>query len=211
MYSKLIPAPSSETCRDAVAVFDAFARLLGSLVDRNYPVQNTHSERVGVLACRIGKRMNLPTKSLENLYWAGVLHDIGKLLIPADVVFKKEAFNTDDWETIRAHPLIGASLLESIPFFAEIVPAILYHHERIDGNGYPRGISGEDIPLDARIISVAEAFDAMTEGTYRMPIPLEAAIEELTRESGKQFDGGVVQALIRELTVDHSLSETLLN
>jgi len=188
------------------AILDAFARLIGSLIDRKYPTQGTHSERVAILACRIGKRINLPPETVRDLYLAGMLHDIGKLLIPANIVFKEGVLDDDERETVKVHPLIGARLLENMPLFADIAPDVLHHHERIDGKGYPRGLRGEDIPLNARIISVAEAFDVMTEGIYKEPVTMEVAFEELTRGSGRQFDGGVVQALIKEIEEGHPLS-----
>ncbi|MEW6230473.1 MAG: HD domain-containing phosphohydrolase, partial [Bacillota bacterium] len=146
------------------------------------------------------KRMNLPVEEVANLYLGGLLHDLGKLFIPADILLKNGVLDESERAVMRLHPMIGARFLESLPFFTDMVPAILHHHERIDGKGYPRGLSGGNIPLQARIIGVAEAFDAMTaDDSYRTPVSLHDAIRVLLEHSGTQFDGGVVQALLNEL------------
>lgn len=180
----------------------AFARLVASSIDRSYPIQDalSHSQRVAMLASAIGKRMNLPLEGVANLYLGGLLHDLGKLFIPADILLKKGVLDESERAIMRLHPVIGAKFLECQSFFKDLAPVILHHHERIDGKGYPRGLAGENIPLGARLIGVAEAFDAMTASdSYRTPISVEDAIRVLLEHSGTQFDGGVVQALLEEL------------
>ena len=130
-----------------------------------------------------------------------MLNDIGKIGVPDAVLNKPGLLNEEEWEVMRRHPVTGAKILSGISGFERVADAVDKHHERFDGKGYPRGIAGEEIPVEARIISVVDAFDAMTnDRPYRGAMGREEALEELARESGKQFDPtvvGVLRGLLR--------------
>jgi HD-GYP domain-containing protein (c-di-GMP phosphodiesterase class II) len=123
------------------------------------------------------------------------MHDIGKVGVPDAVLFKPGALDPEERMLIKGHPVIGAGILRGIPSMAEIVPCILHHHERVDGNGYPDGLAGDAIPLGARVIAVADAFDAMTtDRPYRRGLAVDAAVAELLKQEGTQFDRRCVLA-----------------
>lgn len=125
------------------------------------------------------------------------MHDIGKIAIPDSVLFKPAALDQGERKIIGTHPVVGAKLLASVPSMGEIVPCIMHHHERIDGRGYPDGLGGDAIPLGARIIAVADTFDAMTtDRPYRRGLALDQATAELRRVAGTQLDGAIVATFL---------------
>jgi len=137
---------------------------------------------------------------------AGLLHDIGKIGIPDRVLFKQEGLSQEEWELVRSHPAVGADILAKAPMLADIIPIVLCHHERYDGRGYPRALAGEAIPFAARILAVADAYDAMTSHRpYRAALDKEQALQELRDRAGTQFDPGIVAAFE---TVVQTLEET---
>ena len=159
-----------------------------------------HSSRVVTLTCLVGRRLRLDTKSLRDLAYAAELHDIGKVGVPDTVLRKAGALTDTEWEVVRSHSTWGADLIERIPGLERVATIVLHHHERYDGRGYPDGLEGEAIPLESRILSVADAFVAMTEDRpYRRALSAEAAGRELRDHAGRQFDPEVVQALTAEL------------
>jgi HD-GYP domain-containing protein (c-di-GMP phosphodiesterase class II) len=126
------------------------------------------------------------------------LHDIGKLAVPDSVLQASRRLTQDEWAIIRDHPRRGADLIKHLRFLRDAQPAILYHHERLDGKGYPAGLVGDQIPLEAKILGVVDAYDAMTsERAYRSAMSHEAAVEELKHCSGTQFEPAVVDAFLR--------------
>ena len=132
--------------------------------------------------------MSYTGKTKQMIEYAAILHDIGKLSIPDSILNKAENPNDEEWEIIRQHPVVGHELLKEIPMLQEASKLILYHHERYDGSGYPQGLGGEDIPMGARLIAVADAFDNMTtEHSYRKALSGNKAFAELNRCSGSQF------------------------
>ena len=157
----------------------------------------THSERTARFALQIGEEIGLSQGMLEDLTIAALLHDCGKIPLDADVLSKPRALSTDERLYIQTHSLLGADILNTVPVLREAVPAALHHHERWDGNGYPLGIRGEAIPLEARIIAIADTFDAMTSARpYRIPVEPSRALEILENESGTQFDPFLAEAFI---------------
>lgn len=156
-----------------------------------------HSERVTLYALRCAERMGLPESTRRLLQYAGLLHDIGKIGISDSILHKRMKLTEQDWQAIRNHPLFGDAILEPIRFLNEAQKIVLCHHERFDGTGYPGHMAGEDIPLEARLIAVADAFDAMTsDRPYRDAMPLPAAMAEIRAGAGRQFDPSVVEAFL---------------
>ncbi|MGM0445383.1 MAG: HD-GYP domain-containing protein [Bacillota bacterium] len=156
-----------------------------------------HSEEVAELSKRISMKLGLNKKDVQNSYWAGLVHDIGKLIIPSMVLNKKENFNKKDYELIKNHPVWAYESLTKSKKLHDIADYVLYHHERWDGTGYPNGLKGEEIPLISRIISVADAYSAMTSNrAYRDALIKEKAIKELKDNKGKQFDPKIVEVFI---------------
>lgn len=149
-----------------------------------------HSERVAFFAQRLAEALGLAEVESRAVYRAGLLHDAGKLAIDAALLSKPEKLSAPEQELMRQHPLFAVQMLGSTPFFTSELSAVLHHHERLDGTGYPEGLAGETIPLSARILSIAEAWDTMiTAQPYRAePLPLDAALAELRKGQGTQFD-----------------------
>jgi PAS domain S-box-containing protein/diguanylate cyclase (GGDEF)-like protein/putative nucleotidyltransferase with HDIG domain len=156
-----------------------------------------HSKRVSLICQQIATEMHLDPKSIEKLRIAGLLHDIGKIGIPDRILNKGGALADDEWFEIKKHSEAGFRILSSATEFAEIADCVLTHHERWDGSGYPKGLSGSDIPFFSRIIALADAFDAMTsKRSYRDGMPFDRAVEEIKRNSGIQFDPTVVKSFL---------------
>jgi diguanylate cyclase (GGDEF)-like protein/putative nucleotidyltransferase with HDIG domain len=158
-----------------------------------------HSQTVGRYAERIARELGLSVKAADRIRLAGVLHDVGKISVPASVLRKPGPLDEADWDLVRKHPEIGARLLAE-PHLKDVREWVLAHHERPDGLGYPRGLKGDAIPLEARIVAVADAYESMTtERPYRAKLSHAAAQAELALFSGKQFDRRVVDAFLRTL------------
>jgi putative nucleotidyltransferase with HDIG domain len=156
-----------------------------------------HSDRVAHIAMLIGKALELPPHELETLRIGGFFHDIGKIGTADDILLKSEKLSDEELKEIQKHPLKGARILSAVSMFKDVVPVVKCHHERIDGTGYPEGLKGESIPLLARVISVADAFDAMlSDRVYRSKLNLEEARQQLINGAGTQFDSRVVSVFI---------------
>lgn len=175
-------------------------RALAIAIDARDPYTRGHSERVSELATELGKELGLSSAEIHELEMASYLHDIGKIGIPDDILMKPARLNNDEMRRVREHPSIGASILTPLFFLGEVVPAIKHHHEHYDGGGYPEGLRGKSIPLGARILSLADAFEAITsDRPYRKARSVEEAVKEIKRCSGTQFDPELVEAFIRVL------------
>ena len=185
---------------DAEATYLGAVRALAAALDARDPYTAGHSERVSRFAVAMGEELNLHADEVETLRLGALLHDIGKIGVPDEVLRKPGVLNAAEFEAIKTHPVAGARILRSIPFLAPHIPIVELHHERPDGLGYPYGLRGDEIPLAARIVHVADAFDAMTSArAYRSGrIPVEA-IAELRKCIGTDFDGASVEALIAAL------------
>ena len=182
------------------ATYLGAVRALAAALDARDPYTAGHSERVSRFSVAMGEELDLDTESIETLRLGALLHDIGKIGVPDEVLRKPGILSEAEFEAIKTHPTAGARILRSIAFLAPHIPIVELHHERPDGLGYPYGLRGDDIPLFARIVHVADAFDAMTSArAYRSGrIPVEA-ISELRRHIGTDFDGPSVEALIAAL------------
>jgi putative nucleotidyltransferase with HDIG domain len=157
----------------------------------------THCQRVGRFAELTARELGLPPEAVERVRLAGILHDVGRVAMPDSVVAKSGPLTPEEWSWVRAHPAIGARMVETTEY-ADIRSWILFHHERPDGHGYPEGRRAEDIPIESAIIAVADAYEAMTsERPYRTALGSQEAAEELRREAGRQFHPDVVEALLR--------------
>ncbi|HUZ82479.1 MAG TPA: diguanylate cyclase [Gaiellaceae bacterium] len=169
---------------------------LSATVDARDAYTAGHSRRVQQLALAVGRELDLSQAELELLGHAALFHDIGKLGIPDAILLKPAALTDDEWVVMASHAEEGASIINRLGFLSDAVPAIRHHHERFDGAGYPAGLAGEDIPLGARIIHVADAFDSMlTTRVYRPARPAQDALDELHRNAGSQFCPRCVGAL----------------
>jgi len=174
---------------------------LARTIDAKSPWATGHSERVAKLVVKIGAALGLPPEKLDVLHRGGLLHDIGKIGVPADILDKTGKLSAREKDLIREHVKWGARILEPIAAFAEIMPIVLQHHESFDGSGYPKGLAGEAIHLSARIFAVADTFDALTSHRpYREAVSTEKAIEVITQGSGSQFDPQVVRAFLEIIT-----------
>jgi putative nucleotidyltransferase with HDIG domain len=170
-------------------------RALAAALDARDPYTAGHSERVSAYSVMIGRHMGLGDAEVDVLRLGALLHDIGKIGLTDEILRKPGALTADEFEQIKRHPALGARILRQVPFLAPHLPIVELHHERPDGKGYPFGLRAEDIPIAARIVHVADAFDAMTSArAYRPSRPAVAAIAELRRYSGTQFDPASVDA-----------------
>lgn len=159
-----------------------------------------HSENVMKYTVVLARRLGLPDHELELVKYAGLLHDIGKIGISETILNKTARLTEQEFEEIKKHPELGARIISDVPFLKSLVPMVLHHHEFYNGNGYPQGISGTAIPFGARILSVADAYEAMTsDRPYRKSLSQEVAVGILLEERGKQFDPQVVDAFIEIL------------
>ena len=187
----------AETQRDSL---DRAVRALVRLVEVKDSYTRGHAERVADLSDRVAARMGLSTTERYWIRIGAVLHDVGKICVPLEVLNKPGGFTEEEYWQMRRHPDLGADLLSRVDALAPAVPLVRQHHERIDGCGYPRGLRGAEVPLATRIVSAVDSWDAMTTTRpYREGLPVEVAAAELHRNSGTQFDAHVVHALLLEV------------
>jgi diguanylate cyclase (GGDEF)-like protein/putative nucleotidyltransferase with HDIG domain len=173
---------------------------LAGIVDKRDAYTAGHSRRVRDLALAMGRELGLSPAELDVVGWAALFHDVGKLAVPEAILLKPAELTEEEWEVMRRHPDEGADIIERLGFLDEAVPAIRHHHERIDGTGYPARLAGDDIPLAARLIHVADAYDSMRRNrVYRSARPPAEAMNELHRLAGVQFCRHCVVALDRVL------------
>ncbi|GHG57218.1 HD-GYP domain-containing protein [Streptomyces griseocarneus] len=187
-------------CRRERAAHQATVRALVQAVDLKDRYTRGHSERVGRASVLIARELGIGGDRLEALRFAGTLHDVGKLAVPTGVLRKDGPLTPEERRIIELHPEYGHEMVRGIGFLDEARAAILHHHERLDGTGYPYGLAGRQIPEFARVVAVADAFDAMTSTrSYSRARPVPVALAELDRCSGSHFDPRMVDALVRAL------------
>lgn len=175
-------------------------RVLAEAIQAKDPFLRGHSEEVSDYVAAVASAMGLDPARREQLAVGSLLHDLGKIGISERILHKPARLTQEEFAIIQLHPRIGYRLIEQVPALAPIAPAILHHHERFDGGGYPTGLKGEQIPIEARIVCVADAFSAMTaDRPYRARMPLDAACEELERNAGTQFDPEIVRIFVEEV------------
>lgn len=184
----------SEELRQAYA--DTIASLVGAIEAKDVYTKG-HSVRVAVYAVAIARQLGVSEQRIGRLEWAALLHDIGKVGVSGGILAKPGRLSDDEYTEIKRHPEIGARILKDVQYLADLVPAIEAHHERLDGFGYGRGLTAESIPIEARVLAVADAYDAMTSTRpYREAMTHDAAVEQLLGGRDTQFDGAVVEAFL---------------
>jgi len=191
---------------------------LTSAVDAKDAYTCGHSERVALLSRHLAQQIGLSDAEVDEVYMAGLLHDVGKIGVPESVLQKTGKLTNEEFELMKKHPQIGARILSDVKQVKALIPGVLHHHERYDGKGYPAGLSGTNIPLMGRIICLADCFDAMTSNrTYRKALPIEVAVTEIRRCAGTQFDPSLAEAFVktgpdrfRELLRNHAEKSKML-
>jgi len=187
--------------KDLEHLFINTLKSLATIMDAKSPWTRGHAERVTDYAVAIGKKLGLDDNTLQTLKLGGLLHDIGKIGTYDVVLDKPDKLTREEFEIVKSHPERGAMILEPIKQLKDIVPIVRHHHERIDGTGYPDGLKGEEIPLLARILSVADAYDSITaDRPYRKSPRLDYALSELRNNAGTQFDPKIVDALLEVIS-----------
>ncbi len=176
---------------------------LAHTIDAKDKYTNGHSERVAIYSRMIAKQMGLPLEQQEKIYYMGLLHDIGKIGIPREIINKTSKLTDEEYALIRSHTTMGYDILKDIESMPELAEAARWHHELLDGTGYPDGKIGEDIPFLVRIIAVADSYDAMTSNrSYRQYLPQDVARAEIAKNSGKQFDPAVAECMLKIIDED---------
>jgi len=161
-----------------------------------------HSKHVSNMCCLVGKELQLSKSELKELRLAGLYHDIGKSKIPKEIINKPGPLTKEEWFIMKKHTLLGYEILSKIEDFIKIAEYAKYHHERIDGKGYPEGLKGDEIPLISRIITVVDAYEAMmSDRPYRSALNKDEAIRELIKHSGTQFDKNIVKVFIDKVLI----------
>lgn len=184
-------------------VTDQALRTFARIIDAKDRYTSGHSYRVALYSRMLAKCMGLSEEDQERIYYIGLLHDIGKIAISDSILSKESRLTNEEWALIKTHTTVGGSILNGFSAVPGIADGARYHHERYDGSGYAEGLKGEEIPLFARIIGVADAFDAMSSARcYRARLTKAAILEELKKGSGKQFDPAIVKHMIDLFTAD---------
>ncbi len=172
-------------------------RMLAAAIDAKDPYTRGHSERVARYSIAIGKNMNLPEKEMRNLRISALLHDVGKIGIDDRILRKPGALSDDEFEVMKQHPAKGAAIMSGVAQLIDIIPGMKYHHEKWSGGGYPEGISGDEIPVQARIVAIADTFDAMTTNRpYQKAMETAYVVEKIKSFAGTRFDPHVVDAFV---------------
>ncbi len=186
-----------KTTEDLRKALDAIVHVLALTVEVRDPYTAGHQRRVANLARAIAVEMDLSETVVESIYMAGVIHDIGKISVPAELLSKPGPLNENEFNLIKAHPQVGCDILKDIDFPWDISRIVHQHHEKMDGSGYPQGMSGEHIILEARILMVADVVEAMaSHRPYRPALGIEKALEEIKKNSGLSYDPDVVDACV---------------
>lgn len=178
-------------------LFYGTVKALAAAIDGKDKYTRGHSERVSRISVAIGKRLGMPENELETLKMSALLHDIGKIAIDDAILKKPAALTNEEYEIMKTHPQKGYKIMSQIPAMKDFLPGMYMHHEMVNGEGYPQGLTGDQIPLQAKIVSVADTFDAMTiDRPYSRGMQLQAALARLRELVGTRYDGSVVEALV---------------
>ncbi|MBI3609103.1 MAG: GAF domain-containing protein [Nitrospirae bacterium] len=197
--------------RELQEAFLGTAGALGDAIEAKDAYTAGHTRRVFTYSMLMGRQMGLSTREMDDLKLAALLHDIGKIGVEDDILRKPGKLSDAERQRMEAHTMIGPKIVDHVKQLRKVIPGIMHHHEEYDGSGYPNALKGEQIPLMARIIAVADCFDAMTtDRPYRKSLPIQTALEELQKMAGSQFDGRVVEAFVRAYEVGE-LGETAIS
>ncbi len=200
--SQTVVVFESESRSKALSIIYALA----ATVDAKDHCTYGHSRKVSSQSVAIAETLGLPQPKIATIRAAGLLHDIGKVGVPDSVLNKKGPLTKAEWELIKGHPRLGVEIIGHISDLSDCLPAIMHHHERYDGNGYPSGLKGENIPLEARILTVVDAFEAITsDRPYREGVSVQKATSELRRCSGTQFDPHLVEVFCNLIETSPSI------
>jgi putative nucleotidyltransferase with HDIG domain len=173
-------------------------KIIAGMVEMRDPYTAGHQKRVAYLSREIARDLDLETDTVETIQKAALVHDIGKLYIPAEILNKVGKLTEAEFDRIKLHPQIGYAILSKGGFFRQVDQVVWQHHERMNGSGYPRGLSGDRISLEARILSVADVIDAMAVARpYRPALGISTALDEIVKNSSVLYDGQVVKACLR--------------
>ena len=189
--------------KEMESLFLHVVQSLADAIDAKDTYTNGHSDRVARYAREIAKRYGYSSSDQDNIYIMGILHDVGKIGVPDAVINKPAKLTDDEFALIKNHPVMGARILKNIKELPKLFTGARWHHERFDGRGYPDGLAGTDIPEEARIIAVADAYDAMTSRrSYRDPLPQDTVRAEIEKCSGVQFDPAFAKIMIEMIDED---------
>jgi HD-GYP domain-containing protein (c-di-GMP phosphodiesterase class II) len=175
--------------------YDSTLKALMAAMDEKNAATEGHSERVAQLTLAIAREMGIPDERLSDIERGALLHDVGKVGVPNNVLHKRQTLTQKEWQAMQRHPLLAGLLMSKVGLLEGALPILLYHHERFDGQGYPFGLAGDKIPLEARIFAVVDAYDAITsDRPYREALSHREALEEIVENAGAQFDPAVIEA-----------------
>lgn len=175
---------------------------LSKIVDARDPYTFGHARAVRDYSMGIAEHLNLSREDLNKLNIAALLHDVGKIGIRDEILLKPKALTIEEYKVIQTHPSIGARIVETVPYLRNIAPVVRHHHERYDGAGYPSQLKGHEIPLGARILAIADAFDSMaSDRPYRKALPIETILSELKKGRNKQFDGELLEIFLKAFNI----------
>ena len=187
-----------ESYKKSQMILDGIVRTLSKIIETRDPYTSGHEDQVAKIACKIAREMKLTEEQVSSIYISATLHDIGKISVPSEILTKPSVLTNLEREIIKTHCKVANDILANIEFPYPVAEIIYQHHERMDGSGYPRGLKGDDITLEARIIGVADVIDAMASyRPYRPALGVDAAIEEITKFKGVTYDPSVVDACLK--------------
>ncbi|MGL4981958.1 MAG: HD-GYP domain-containing protein [Treponemataceae bacterium] len=213
MLHGILDRQSEELMRTNDALNKSYLEVIEALrlaVDAKDRYTCGHSERVACYAVEIAKKMDLSEDEIENVRVGGIFHDIGKIAVSDEILLKPSRLTDDEYEKIKIHPTRGGEILSGISIFKEVIPIVECHHEYVNGRGYPRGLKGSEIPLGAKIMALADAFDAMTSNReYHKKITFEEALERIERVRDEQFDTAVIDCFIDILENNREIIEKI--
>ncbi len=180
---------------------------LAHAVEAKDPLTHGHSERVAEVSRKIALALGFSEETASDIYWAGILHDVGKIGVPLEILTKPSALTDEEYDKVKKHPEIACRICQGLRTLKNVIPSIRHHHERWDGGGYPDGLKGKNIPAEARIMAVADSYDAMTSRrTYRDAMPVEKAVSILREGMNSQWQPEVVETLIDILKDENIIS-----
>lgn len=179
-------------------VFEGSVRAMGQMMEVRDPYTAGHQSRVSLICVEIARLMGMPVFNIKGLELAALIHDVGKLAIPSEILSKPGRLTSQEFDLIKTHPMVGYNIVRNIDFPWPVAKTILQHHERTDGSGYPGGLPEQDILLESRILGVADVIEAMSSNRpYRPALGISLALEEIALNKGRLYDGDVVDATLK--------------